>query len=61
MSNEVTLSASIRSNLNSLQNTTNLLEMTQGRLSSGKKVNNVIDNPSSFFIARGLSSRHPIY
>ncbi len=47
----------MRSNLNSLQSTNNLLGMTQERLSTGKKVNSALDNPSSFFKARGLSNR----
>lgn len=54
---EVNLSAGIRTNLNSLQSTNKLLSQTQERLSTGKKVNSVIDDPSAFFTARGLSNR----
>ena len=57
MANEVTLTASVRKNLLSLQNTTRLLDLTAGRLSTGKKVNSALDNPSSFFTARGLERR----
>ena len=56
MSN-VTLSASIRSNLLSLQNTTKLLSLTSSRLSTGLKVNSALDNPASFFAARSLTNR----
>lgn len=54
---DITLTASIRSNLLSLQNTTNLLNTTSERLSTGKRVNSALDNPNSFFTARGLSNR----
>lgn len=54
---DITLTASIRSNLLSLQNTTKLLDTTSERLSTGKRVNSALDNPNSFFTARGLSNR----
>ena len=54
---DITLTASIRSNLLSLQNTTKLLDSTSTRLSTGKRVNSALDNPNSFFTARGLSNR----
>ena len=54
---EVSLSASVRQNLLSLQNTTKLLASTQQRISTGKKVNSALDGPSSFFTAQGLSNR----
>lgn len=57
MSNDVNLTAGIRQNLLSLQSTTKLLEQTQSRLSSGKRVNSAIDDPSAFFAARSLSNR----
>jgi len=47
----------MRSNLLSLQSTGRLLDRTQTRLSTGKKVNTAIDNPVSFFAAQSLSSR----
>jgi flagellin len=55
--NDVSLTAGMRSNLLSLQNTVDLLNRTQNRLSSGKKVNSAIDNPVSFFAAQALTSR----
>ncbi|AWB26139.1 hypothetical protein DA075_35390 (plasmid) [Methylobacterium currus] len=57
MSSDITLSAATRQNLLSLQDTASLLSTTQTRLSSGKKVNSALDNPSSYFTAQGLSSR----
>ena len=54
---DITLTASIRSNLLSLQNASSLLDQTSERLSTGKKVNSALDNPSSFFAARGLNNR----
>jgi flagellin-like hook-associated protein FlgL len=53
----ITLSASVRQNLLSLQNTADLLATTQGRLATGKKVNSALDNPTNFFTAAGLDSR----
>lgn len=55
--NDVSLTAGMRSNLLSLQSTVNLLDRTQTRLSTGKKVNTAIDNPTSFFAAQSLNSR----
>ncbi|MBQ9731631.1 MAG: flagellin [Alphaproteobacteria bacterium] len=56
MSN-ISLTASMRSNLLSLQNTQGLMDLTQERLSTGKKVNSAIDNPSSYYTAQALSNR----
>src|SRR3984893_3129977 len=53
----ITLSAAVRQNLLSLQGTADLLATTQGRLSTGKKVNTALDNPTNFFTAAGLDSR----
>src|SRR6202165_444929 len=53
----VVLSASVRQNLLSLQSTADLLATTQGRLSTGKKVNSALDNPTNFFTAAGLDNR----
>jgi flagellin-like hook-associated protein FlgL len=55
--NDVSLTAGMRSNLLSLQGTVDLLNRTQNRLSTGKKVNTAIDNPVSFFAAQALSAR----
>ena len=54
---QISLTASMRSNLLSLQNTANLMSQTQERLSTGKKVNSAIDNPSSFYTAQSLNNR----
>ena len=54
---QISLTASMRSNLLSLQNTANLMSQTQERLSTGKKVNSAIDNPSSYYTAQSLNNR----
>jgi len=54
---DVTLSAAVRSSLLSLQNTTNLIDRTQNRLSSGLRVASAIDDPVAFFQAKTLSDR----
>jgi flagellin-like hook-associated protein FlgL len=53
----IVLSASVRQNLLSLQSTADLLSTTQNRLSTGKKVNTALDNPTNFFTAQGLDNR----
>jgi len=55
--NDISLTAGMRSNLLSLQNTVTLLNRTQNRLSSGNKVNTALDNPTSYFTAQVLSAR----
>ena len=54
---DVTLTASVRQNLLSLQSTTDLIGRTQNRLSTGLRVANAIDDPVSFFQAKALSNR----
>ena len=56
-SGDVTLTAALRSNLLSLQGTQTLLDQTQLRLSTGLKVNSVLDNPAAFFAAQALNNR----
>ena len=56
MSN-ITLSAGIRQNLLSLQNTAANLTTTQEHLSTGKKVNTAFDNPTSYFTSQSLNNR----
>jgi len=53
----VTISAGVRQNLGSLQQTAELQALTQNRLATGKKVNSALDNPNSFFTASALESR----
>jgi len=47
----ITLTSGMRSNLVSLQKTNDLMELTQKRLSSGKKVNSALDDPVAYFTA----------
>ena len=54
---DISLTASMRSNLLSLQNTQSLMDLTQNRLSTGKKVNSAIDNPSSYYASQSLTNR----
>ncbi len=54
---DITLTGGIRSNLLSLQNTSSLIEDTQFKLSTGKKVNSALDNAVSFFKAQSLNFR----
>jgi len=53
----IVLSSSVRQNLLSLQSTADLLATTQSRLSTGKKVNTALDNPTNFFTAQSLDNR----
>ena len=54
---QISLTASMRSNLLSLQNISGQVSLTQNRLATGKKVNSAIDNPSSFYTASSLNNR----
>ena len=54
---KISLTASMRSNLLSLQSISKQVDATQNKLSTGKKVNSAIDNPSSYYIARSLTNR----
>ncbi len=54
---DVTLSAAVRGSLLSLQNTTELIDRTQGRLSTGLKVAGAVDDPVAFFQAKSLDDR----
>ncbi|MGV3633508.1 MAG: flagellin [Pseudorhodoplanes sp.] len=57
MASNITLSASVRQNLLSLQSTAQLMSSTQNRLATGKKVNSALDNPSNFFTSQSLNNR----
>ena len=50
--NDISLTAGMRTNLINLQNTVSLLDRTQTRLASGKKVNTALDNPLNYFAAQ---------
>lgn len=54
---DVTLSKAVRSNLLHLQNTARMMDLTQERLATGKKVNSALDNPTNFFTAASLNGR----
>jgi flagellin len=54
---DIVLSAGVRSNLLQLQQTSNLINQTQVRLSTGKRVNSALDNAINFFTAQGLDNR----
>ena len=54
---DIVLSAGVRQNLLSLQNTADLMATTQNRLATGKKVNSALDNPGNFFTSQALSNR----
>ena len=53
----IVLSAGVRQNLLSLQNTADLMSLTQNRLATGKKVNTALDNPTNYFTSAALQSR----
>lgn len=54
---DVSLSASARSNLLALQSTTGLLDRTQTRLSTGNKVNSATDNATAYFSSQAFLQR----
>lgn len=54
---DISLTAGMRSNLINLQSTATLLDRTQTRLSTGKKVNTALDDPVNFFKAQSYSNR----
>ena len=57
MSSDIVLTAALRSNLLSLQNTQRLIDDTQLRLATGLRVNSALDNPQNFFTAQSLNNR----
>jgi len=57
MATGIVLSSAVRSNLITLQSTADLQAKVQERLSTGKKVNSALDNPTNFFTAAGLGRR----
>jgi flagellin-like hook-associated protein FlgL len=54
---DITLTSGMRSNLISLQGTVELLNRTQERLASGKKVNSPLDNATNYFVAKSHLDR----
>ncbi|AGH98457.1 flagellin N-terminal helical domain-containing protein [Micavibrio aeruginosavorus] len=57
MTNDVVLTAALRTNLLSLQNTQSLIDITQNRLATGKKINSALDGPQAFFASQALNNR----
>ncbi|MDH5771524.1 MAG: flagellin [Rhodospirillaceae bacterium] len=57
MAQNITLSASIRANLLSLQTTNSLLNRTSERLATGLRVNSALDDPGAYFTSRSLTNR----
>lgn len=54
---DIALSATSRANLLSLQNTTDLANRTQNRLSTGMKVSSALDDAVAYFASKSLSDR----
>lgn len=54
---DISLTAGMRSNLRALQSTALLMDRTQERLSTGKRVNSPIDDPVNFFTASAHMQR----
>ncbi len=53
----ISLTASMRNNLLSLQNIAHQQDLVQNRLATGLKVSSPIDNPSSYYTASSLNNR----
>jgi flagellin-like hook-associated protein FlgL len=56
-SNDISLSAAIRTSLISLQTTQTQVDSTQNALSTGLAVNNAVDNPVAYFQSQALTNR----
>ena len=54
---DISISSAIRSNLLSLQGTSDLMAQTRSRLSSGKRVASAVDDPVAYFQAKSLTDR----
>ncbi|MCB9996515.1 MAG: flagellin [Rhodospirillales bacterium] len=57
MTSDVVLTAALRNNLLSLQNTQSLIDTTQFRLATGRKINSALDGPQEFFASQALNNR----
>lgn len=53
---DIVLSRGIRNNLLSLQNSSQLQDVVQNRLATGRKVNNALDDPLNYFQSQTLST-----
>jgi len=54
---DISLTSGMRNNLVSLQNTLDLLNRTQTRLASGKRVNTAVDDPVNYFASQSHLQR----
>jgi len=54
---DITLTSAMRSNLFSLQQTNKTMDLTQSRLSTGKRVQTALDDPINFFAAKNHEQR----
>lgn len=54
---DISLTSAMRTNLLALQNTANDVNTTQTRLSTGKKVNNPLDNAVNYFLAKSFTDK----
>jgi flagellin len=54
---DISLTSGMRSNLVNLQSTVDLINRTQTRLTTGKKVNSALDDPTNYFTSRDHLSR----
>ncbi|MEJ2473490.1 MAG: hypothetical protein P8Y74_06340 [Desulfobacterales bacterium] len=54
---DITLTSAMRSNLFSLQQTSKAMDLTQSRLSTGKRVQTALDDPINFFAAQSHEQR----
>lgn len=54
---DISLTSGMRSTLTNLQSTASLMDRTQVRLSTGKKVNSALDDPVNFFKALSHTNR----
>ena len=57
MSNAISLTSSLSRNLSSLQATQELMDATEYKLTTGKKVNSALDDPISFFTSENHLDR----
>ena len=57
MASGIVLTQGMRENLVALQKTNMLMETTQKRLSTGKRVNSALDDPINFFAAQSHTQR----
>ena len=57
MSQQISLTSGMQQNLFSLQQTNKLMDMTQSRLATGKRVQSALDDPINFFAAKEHNQR----